>query len=158
MHAQSYLSLCSPVDCSPPDSSSFGIFQARILEWIAISSSRESSCPRNQTHFPYIYPALGRGFSTTFALALILFPLNYSWEEESILYTYLSLLFFFFFSLRTLSLLYADCSRWWPPNAPLRSRNTAAAFLQWHGEYMWRLHLPYGHADLFVHTGQRNIW
>ena len=43
------LNLCNPVDCSPPGSSVHGIFQARILEWVAISSSRGSSQPRDQT-------------------------------------------------------------------------------------------------------------
>ena len=42
--------LFHPVDCSPPGSSVQGILQARILEWVAISSSRGSSQPRNQTH------------------------------------------------------------------------------------------------------------
>ena len=37
------------MDCSPPDSSIHGILQARILEWVAISSSRGSSQPRDQT-------------------------------------------------------------------------------------------------------------
>ena len=36
---QSSLTLCDPVDCSPPGSSVHGIFQARILEWVAISFS-----------------------------------------------------------------------------------------------------------------------
>ena len=40
VHAQS---LCGPLDCSPPGSSVHGIFHVRILEWIAFSSSRESS-------------------------------------------------------------------------------------------------------------------
>ena len=44
------LTLCNPMDCSPPGSSVHGISQARILEWVAISFSRESSQPRNQTH------------------------------------------------------------------------------------------------------------
>ena len=35
--------------CSPPDSSVHGIFQARILEWVAISYSRGPSWPRNWT-------------------------------------------------------------------------------------------------------------
>ena len=39
---QSCLTLCNPMDCSPPASSVHGIFQARILEWAAISSSRGS--------------------------------------------------------------------------------------------------------------------
>ena len=42
---QSCPSLCDPVDCSPPGSSVHGILQARILEWVAISFSRESSQP-----------------------------------------------------------------------------------------------------------------
>ena len=40
---QSCLTVCDPVDCSPPGSSIHGIFQARVLEWIAISLSRGSS-------------------------------------------------------------------------------------------------------------------
>ena len=38
--AQSCLTLCAPMDCSPPDSSVPGILQARILEWDAISFSK----------------------------------------------------------------------------------------------------------------------
>ena len=41
--------VCDPMDCSPPGSSVHGISQARILEWIAISFSRGSSQPRDQT-------------------------------------------------------------------------------------------------------------
>ena len=37
------------MDCSPPDSSVHGISQARTVEWVAISSSRGSSQPRNRT-------------------------------------------------------------------------------------------------------------
>ena len=48
--AQSCLTLCDPVDCSPPGSSAHGIFQARTLEWGAISSFKGSSQPRNQTY------------------------------------------------------------------------------------------------------------
>ena len=47
--AQSCLTLCSPMDCSPPGSSVHGISQARILEWIAIPFSRVSSQPRDWT-------------------------------------------------------------------------------------------------------------
>ena len=38
--AQSCMTLCNPVDCSLPSSSIHGIFQARVLEWVAISFSR----------------------------------------------------------------------------------------------------------------------
>ena len=46
---QSCPNLCDPTDCSLPGSSVHGIFQARILEWVAISSSRRPSRPRDQT-------------------------------------------------------------------------------------------------------------
>ena len=41
--------VCGPMDCRPPGSSVHGIFQARILEWVAISSSRGSSQTRDWT-------------------------------------------------------------------------------------------------------------
>ena len=46
---QSCPTLCNPMDCSPPGSSVHGILQARILEWVAISFSRRSSQPGDQT-------------------------------------------------------------------------------------------------------------
>ena len=45
---QSCLTLCDPMDCSLPGSSSHGILQARILEWVGISFSRGSSWTRDQ--------------------------------------------------------------------------------------------------------------
>ena len=51
---QSCLTLCDPMDCSPPGSSVHEIFQARILQWVAISYSRGSSWPRDQTCIPCI--------------------------------------------------------------------------------------------------------
>ena len=47
--AQLCLTLCSPMDCSPPGSSVHGIILARILEWVTISSSRGSSQSRDGT-------------------------------------------------------------------------------------------------------------
>ena len=44
---QSCLTLCDPMDYSLTDFSIHGIFQARILEWVAISFSRRSSQPRD---------------------------------------------------------------------------------------------------------------
>ena len=43
------LTLHDPMDCRPPDSSVHGIFQARILEWVAVFSSTGSSWPRDWT-------------------------------------------------------------------------------------------------------------
>ena len=57
--AQSYLTLCDPMDCSLPGSSVHGIFQARILEWVAISFSRGSFRPKDRTQVSRI---IGRRF------------------------------------------------------------------------------------------------
>ena len=67
MHAQSLplcLTLCDPMDCSLPGSSVHGILQARILEWVATPSSRESPWPRDETHVSYVSCIAGRLFTT----------------------------------------------------------------------------------------------
>ena len=64
MQVQSCLTLCDPIDCSWPGSSVHGILQARILEWVAVSSSRGSSWPRDWPAAP-VSPALAGGFLTT---------------------------------------------------------------------------------------------
>ena len=46
--------LCDPMVCSPPGSSVHGILQARILEWVAMPSSRGSSLSRDRTDISYI--------------------------------------------------------------------------------------------------------
>ena len=58
---KSRLTLCDPMDCSPPGSSVHENFQARSLEWVAIFSSRGSSSPREGTHIS----CLAGGFFTT---------------------------------------------------------------------------------------------
>ena len=58
--SQSCLILCDPMDCSLPGSSIHGIFQARILGWVAISFSRTSSQPRDSTQVSRI---VGRHFT-----------------------------------------------------------------------------------------------
>ena len=70
--AQLHLTLCDPMDCSPPGSSVHGILQARTLEWVAISSSTGSSppnlswwgriwslAPTTFKEYPGLDPALG---------------------------------------------------------------------------------------------------
>ena len=52
---------CNTTDCSPPGSSIHGISQARILEWVAITYSSESSQPRNWT----CVSCIAGGFFTT---------------------------------------------------------------------------------------------
>ena len=54
------LTLCNPMDYSLPGSSVHGVFQARVLEWVAISFSRGSSRPRDRTRVSHI---AGRRFS-----------------------------------------------------------------------------------------------
>ena len=51
---QSCLILWDPMDCSLPGSSVHGILQARIMEWVAMPSSRRSFQPRDHTHFSYV--------------------------------------------------------------------------------------------------------
>ena len=58
--AYSCPTLCKPIGCSLPSSSIHGIFQARVLEWVAISFSRGSSQSRDQTQVSRI---TGRRFS-----------------------------------------------------------------------------------------------
>ena len=50
--AQSCPTLCDPMDGSLPGSSVHGILQTRILEWVAVPFSRESSQPRDRTQLP----------------------------------------------------------------------------------------------------------
>ena len=57
---QSCPTLCDPMDCSLPCSSIHGIFQARVLEWGAISFSRGSSQSRDRTQVSHI---VGRCFT-----------------------------------------------------------------------------------------------
>ena len=69
---QSCPTLHNPVDYSLPGSSVHGILQARILEWVAISSSRGSSWPRTEP-VSVTTPALAGGF----------LPTRPTWESES---------------------------------------------------------------------------
>ena len=62
LYAQSCLTLCDPMDYNPPGSSVHGISQARILEWVGISSSRGFPWPRDQT---LVSPAWAGRFFTT---------------------------------------------------------------------------------------------
>ena len=57
---QSCPTLCDPMDCGRQHSSVHGIFQARVLEWVAISFSRGSSQPRGQT---WVSRIVGRRFT-----------------------------------------------------------------------------------------------
>ena len=58
--AQSFLTLCDPMNCNLPGSSIHGIFQARVLEWVAITFSGGFSPPRDRTQVSHI---AGRRFT-----------------------------------------------------------------------------------------------
>ena len=67
MHAkflQSCQTLCDPIDCSPPGSFVNGIFQARILQWVAILTSGDLPNPGSEPT-SLVSPALAGRFFTT---------------------------------------------------------------------------------------------
>ena len=64
MHAQSCPILCDPTDSSSPDSSVRGIFEARILEWVAIPYPRGSSQPGTESPSLRSLALAGRFFTT----------------------------------------------------------------------------------------------
>ena len=76
--AQSCPTLWDPMDCSLPGSSVYGIFQARILEWVAISFYRRSSWPRDWTWISHI---VGRHFTVWATLLGPLF-LEVLWKRD----------------------------------------------------------------------------
>ena len=76
--AQTCLTLCDPVVCSLPGSSVYGIIQTRTVEWVAISSSRESSDPGIEPESLMSAALAGRFFTTSATLEALI-----AWEEES---------------------------------------------------------------------------
>ena len=82
--AQLCLSVCDPMDCSPPGLSVHEILLARILEWGAISSSMEFPDPRIK-HTPLTSPTLGGGFFATGATAEVGKPCLYVRRDLCIL-------------------------------------------------------------------------
>ena len=64
--SRSWLTLCNPMNCSPPGNSVHGTSQARNLDWVAISFSRGYFGSRNQTQVSYVSSlAVAGGFFTT---------------------------------------------------------------------------------------------
>ena len=74
--AQSCLTLCNPLDYNLQGSSVHGIFQARILEWIAIPFSRGSSRPRDWTSMSCIAGRFFTIWATRKPLCLYCWPTN----------------------------------------------------------------------------------
>ena len=84
--AQSCPTFCDPIDCSPPGSFFRGIFQARIVEWVAISFSRGSSWPRDQTQVSCI----AGGCFTVWATREALLVISYVQMKTSVKYYFIS--------------------------------------------------------------------
>ena len=96
--------LFDPMDCSLPGSSVLGILQSRILEWVAVPSSRGSSWPRDWTRVSCI---AGRFFTiwatrkaqTPWGLWLIILEPYSSFVQSLISSLFLLILYLFHFSL-----------------------------------------------------------
>ena len=83
MHAQSLrscLTLCDPMDCSLPGSSVHGIFQARILEWVATSFPGDLPNPGIEPG-SLVSPALAGGFETQVQIFTVTASVN-SWDSH----------------------------------------------------------------------------
>ena len=94
MLTQLCLTLCDPMDCSPPSSSVHGILQARILEWVAMPSSTGSSWLMDQTQVSWI---TGR-FFTIWAIKEA-FITYFTYSSLYLLISYLCCAHFSFHSL-----------------------------------------------------------
>ena len=99
--------LCDPMDRSLPGSSVHGISQARILKWVAISFSRGSSQPRDQTKSP-VSPSLAGRFFTTET------PGKPLWDDSHILYSDMGL-YYMFICKRLLSFVHFTVCKFHPP-------------------------------------------
>ena len=90
--AQLCPTLFNPMNCSPPDSSVHGIFLARILEWVAMPSSRGSSWPRDGTpgllHWGHILYHLNHQRSPNHSPCLEKFLMEWTWVDLSRPYGY----------------------------------------------------------------------
>ena len=72
LFTKSYLTLCDPMNCSPPGSSVHGISKARILEWVAIRFSRGSFWPRYWTQVSCIAGRFFTNWATREAQSVLL--------------------------------------------------------------------------------------
>ena len=87
--AQSCPTLCDPTDCSPPGSSVHGILQARILEWVAMPSSRgwrsrdESQDSRVAGRMLYHLSHQGSSDTTCYVISVcVLFLIHTPWKPS----------------------------------------------------------------------------
>ena len=81
--AQSWLTFCDFIYSSPPGSSVYRILQSRILEWVAISSSRGSCWPRDRT---YIF-CIGRWILYKLYHLCFWYPWEKDWNHPVLIFT-----------------------------------------------------------------------
>ena len=93
--AHFYDTLCQPMDCSLPGSSVQGIFQTRIMEWVAVPFSRVCSQPRDWTQVSCI---VGR-FFTIWATREAIYIYVYIYNWITLLYTWISVNYTIFLKL-----------------------------------------------------------
>ena len=74
---QSCPTLCNPMDCSPPGFSVHGILQARILEWVAMPSSKGDLPEPGIEPFSFMSPALADRFFTTNTITFQMWLLSF---------------------------------------------------------------------------------
>ena len=70
---QSYLIFCNPIDCSPPGSSVHGSLLARILEWVAMTTSATWEAPQNQWR-PHRNPSPSQSLSSLSLVCSLTLP------------------------------------------------------------------------------------
>ena len=141
---------CCPMGCSLPSSSVHGIFQARILEWVAISFSRGSSQPRDQTPVSCIAggvfiiwatretPLSNQYHWNSVLLEIPAFKKMWAWLQQSF-WDYLPLVF----SIRGSSLLSSDPSLnserpVWKSRSKLRAPLRAGRNTDYCALFTWR--------------------
>ena len=128
VHAQSlqwYLTLCNSMNYSPPLSSVHEILQARILEWVAIPSSRGSSWSRDRTYVTCVSYISGGFFTTIWEVSFIrsgalLHP--YLWLfKRSLVHGHLASFWFFIAVSNTTMNIFALASLWRYTNISLEN-------------------------------------
>ena len=90
---QSCLTLCDPIDCSPQAPLSMGILQTRILQWVAISFSRGSSQPSDQTQVSLIAGRFFPSWITREAQCLFNLTQFFVWGEGFLVVLFVVLFF-----------------------------------------------------------------
>ena len=133
MHAnllQSCPTLWDSVDCSPPGSSAHGILQARMLEWVAMPSSRASSWPRDWTRVS-CGSCIAGGFSTAEAPGKP--PLCKCTIISRIVSVFLHIVFIFFCIRSELVFSLTD---WTPPHGEASALNRR--YYAWWGLPLWQ--------------------